>query len=142
MSEFGIDWSDWDSKTETLRLNGQTVMLVAVNGRPAGLTGVAAPIKESTREALGALHSAGLKILMLTGDNRTTAEAAARSLIIDRAVAEVLPDQKVSVIEQLQREGHRVAMTGDGINDSPALAKADVGIAMGSGTDTQWKAPT
>lgn len=142
MSEFGIDWSDWDSKTETLRLNGQTVMLVAVNGRPAGLIGVAAPIKESTREALGALHSAGLKILMLTGDNRTTAEAAARSLIIDRAVAEVLPDQKVSVIEQLQREGHRVAMTGDGINDSPALAKADVGIAMGSGTDTQWKAPT
>jgi Cu+-exporting ATPase len=118
---------------ETLLQKGQTVMFLAVNGRPAGLLGVADPIKESTREAIRALHRDGMRIVMLTGDNRATAQAVAHELGIDELKAEVLPDQKGAIVKQLQAQGHVVAMAGDGINDAPALALAQVGIAMGTG---------
>jgi Cu+-exporting ATPase len=111
------------------------VIFVAVDGKPAGLLGLADPIKESTPEAIAALKKEGIRTVMLTGDSRTTAEAVARKLGIDEIIAEVLPEQKSDVIKRLQGEGHRVAMAGDGINDAPALAQADVGIAMGTGTD-------
>jgi len=110
-------------------------MFVAVDGKVIGLLGVADPIKESTPEAIDALHKEGIRIVMLTGDNRITAEAVARKLNIDEVIAEVLPDQKSEVVKKLQREGRIVAMAGDGINDAPALAQAHVGIAMGTGTD-------
>ena len=110
-------------------------MFVAIDGKPAGLLGVADPIKSSTPEAVKLLHESGVNIVMLTGDNHTTAQAVAGKLGIDRVEAEVLPDQKAAVIKKLQAEGRRVAMAGDGINDAPALAQADVGIAMGTGTD-------
>jgi Cu+-exporting ATPase len=122
-------------KADELRRNGQTVMFVAVDNRMAGLVGVADPIKESAREAITALHSDGIRVVMLTGDNRTTADAVARAVGIDQVEADVLPDQKASVVKTLQSKGERVAMAGDGINDAPALAQADVGIAMGTGTD-------
>ena len=122
-------------EADRLRAEGQTVMLVTVDGQPAGLLGVADPIKESAADALRELRASGLRIVMLTGDNRVTAETVARKLGIDEVHAEVLPDQKNAVIKQLQSEGHRVAMAGDGINDAPALAQADVGIAMGTGAD-------
>ena len=131
----GIDSSPLLARAEELRRDGQTVMLVAIDSRPAGLLGVADPIKASTREAIDALHRAGLKVIMLTGDNRTTAEAVAKSIGIDQIEADVLPDQKALVVKRLQLVGERVAMAGDGINDAPALAQADVGIAMGTGTD-------
>ena len=115
--------------------SGQTIMFVAVDGTPAGLVGVADPIKPSTPEAIQALHREGIRVVMLTGDNRTTAEAVARSVGIDHVEADVLPEQKAAVVKDLQQQGHRVAMAGDGINDAPALAQADVGIAMGTGTD-------
>ena len=130
-----MDASGLVSRAETLRHDGQTVMFVAVDGKPAGLIGAGDPIKHSTPEAVRALHAEGLRIIMVTGDGRTTAEAVARKLGIDDVRAEVLPDQKLEVIRQIQREGRRVAMAGDGINDAPALAAADVGIAMGTGTD-------
>ena len=115
---------------------GQTVMLVAVDGRLAGLLGVADPIRASTPEAIRLLHADGLRIIMLTGDSRTTAEAVARKLGIDEVIAEVLPEQKSATSSSgLQEEGRVVAMAGDGINDAPALAQAQVGIAMGTGTD-------
>ena len=120
---------------QTLRGEGQTVMFIAVDGKAAGLIGVADPIKESTPEAIRQLHAEGLTIVMLTGDSKATAEAVARKLGIDRVIAEVLPEQKAELIKQLQSEGHIVAMAGDGINDAPALARAQVGIAMGTGTD-------
>lgn len=123
------------NRAENLRKEGQTVMFVAVDGKPAGLLGVADPIKDSTPEAVELLHREGIEIIMLTGDSRTTAEAVARKLNIDRVVAEVLPEQKNEVIRKLQDEGRIVAMAGDGINDAPALAQAQVGIAMGTGTD-------
>ncbi|MFQ5663589.1 MAG: heavy metal translocating P-type ATPase [Terriglobia bacterium] len=123
------------AQAEALRADGQTVMFVAVDGRPAGLLGVADPIKGSTREAIRLLHAEGIRVVMLTGDNRTTAEAVARKLGLDEVVAEVLPEQKGEVVKRLQAEGRFVAMAGDGINDAPALAQAQVGIAMGSGTD-------
>ena len=122
-------------QAEVLRREGQTVMFVTIEGRLAGLLGVADPIKESTFEAIRMLRRDGIRIVMLTGDSRTTAEAVARKLELDEVEAEVLPDQKVDVVKRLQAEGRIVAMAGDGINDAPALAQAHVGIAMGTGTD-------
>jgi P-type Cu+ transporter len=123
------------TEADALRGDGQTVMFVAVDGKAAGLVAVADPIKASTPEALTALHEAGLRIVMVTGDSRRTADAVARRLGIDQVEAEVLPDQKSSIVKTMQSEGRRVAMAGDGVNDAPALAQADVGIAMGTGTD-------
>ncbi len=122
-------------RAEALRAEGQTVMMAAIDGRAAGLLGVADPIKESSRDAVRQLHEESLRIVMLTGDNRTTAEAVARQLGIDEVIADVLPEQKGEVVERLQSEGRIVAMAGDGINDAPALAQAQVGIAMGTGAD-------
>jgi Cu+-exporting ATPase len=127
------------TKAESLRADGQTVMFVAVDGKAAGFVGVADPIKETTPEAIRQLHEEGIRIVMLTGDSRTTAEAVARKLNIDEVVAEVLPNQKVDVVKKFQAEGRFVAMAGDGINDAPALAQAHVGIAMGTGTDVAMK---
>jgi P-type Cu+ transporter len=131
----GLDPGLLRDRVDALRREGQTVMFVVVDGRPAGLVGVADPIKSTTTEAIQALHREGVKVVMLTGDNRTTAEAVARSVGIDAIEADVLPDQKAAVVKRFQEQGERVAMAGDGINDAPALAAADVGIAMGTGTD-------
>jgi P-type Cu+ transporter len=135
MDEGGIDVSSLLAQAEQLRADGQTVMFVSVAGRFAGLLGVADPIKESARTAIRALHAEGLRILMLTGDNRTTAKVVADKLGIDDVIAEVLPQEKAAAVKKLQGEGRFVAMAGDGINDAPALAQAQVGIAMGTGTD-------
>jgi len=110
-------------------------MYLAIDGKPGGLIGVADPIKASTPEALAVLHQEGVQVVMLTGDNRTTAQAVAAKLGIDQVQAEVLPEQKAEIVKRLQAEGRKVAMAGDGINDAPALAQAQVGIAMGTGTD-------
>jgi Cu+-exporting ATPase len=123
------------AKAESLRADGQTVMFVLLDGKIAGLIGVADPIKETTPEAIRKLHADGIRIVMLTGDSRTTAESVAKKLEIDEVVAEVLPQEKAGVVKRFQGEGHFVAMAGDGINDAPALAQAQVGIAMGTGTD-------
>ncbi|MDO9011396.1 MAG: heavy metal translocating P-type ATPase [Gallionella sp.] len=133
--ELQIDAGELPARAEALRGDGQTVMLLAIDGRAAGLIGVADPVKASTPEAIRALHEEGIQVIMLTGDNRVTAEAVARKLGIDRIEAEVLPEQKASIVRQLQAQGRIVAMAGDGINDAPALAQAQVGIAMGTGTD-------
>ena len=135
MDDLGVTLGGLNERAEALRRDGQTVMFVAADGRPAGLIGVADPIKPSTQEALELLHAAGLRIVMLTGDSRATAEAVARRLGITDVEAEVLPEQKIAVIKRLQGEGRKVAMAGDGVNDAPALAQAEVGIAMGTGTD-------
>ncbi len=131
----GIDHADLDICADDLRKEGQTVMLVAINDKAAGLLCVADPIKATASEALAALRKAGVHVAMLTGDSRATAEAVARQLGIDEVHAEVLPDQKASIVKELQAAGHKVAMAGDGVNDAPGLAQADVGIAMGTGTD-------
>jgi len=123
------------TQAESRRGGGETVVFVVMDGVLAGLIGVADPIKDTTLEAMKALHADGLHIVMLTGDSRTTADTVARSLGIDEVIAEVLPGQKAEVVRRLQREGRVVAMAGDGINDAPALAQAQVGIAMGTGTD-------
>lgn len=133
--ELHLDAGDLPSLAKALRSDGQTVMLLAIDGKAAGLIGVADPVKESTAEAIRALHEEGVQVIMLTGDNRITAEAVASKLGIDRIEAEVLPEQKSSIVKQLQAQGRIVAMAGDGINDAPALAQAQVGIAMGTGTD-------
>ena len=130
-----IEAGELSARAEALRGEGQTVMLLAVDGKPAGLLGVADPVKASTPEAIAALHKAGVQVIMLTGDSLATARAVARKLGIDRVEAEVLPEQKASVVKALQSQGRVVAMAGDGINDAPALAQAQVGIAMGTGTD-------
>jgi Cu+-exporting ATPase len=135
LEELAIDSGPLDARAEELRREGHTVMFVAVDGRPAGLLAVSDPIKESTFEAIRILHEEKIRIVMLTGDSRTTAEAVARRLGIDHVEAEVLPEHKVQVIKALQSEGRIVAMAGDGVNDAPALAQAHVGIAMGPGTD-------
>jgi len=121
--------------TEALRADGQTVIFVAVDGKSGGLIGVADPIKPTTPEAIRQLHQEKIRIVMVTGDSRATAEAVAKQLGIDDVVAEVLPQDKIKVVERLQNQDHFVAMAGDGINDAPALAKAQIGIAMGTGTD-------
>jgi Cu+-exporting ATPase len=133
--ELHIAAGELPARAEALRSDGQTVMLLAIDGKAAGLIGVADPVKESTAEAIRALHEEGVQVIMLTGDNRVTAEAVAKKLGIDRVEAEVLPEQKSAIVKQLQAEGRIVAMAGDGINDAPALAQAQVGIAMGTGTD-------
>ncbi|MDO9532538.1 MAG: heavy metal translocating P-type ATPase [Deltaproteobacteria bacterium] len=135
MEDRGVDLGGLAEAAESLRADGQTVMFLAVDGKAAGLVGVADPIKETTLEAIEMLHEEGIKIVMLTGDSRTTAQAVAKKLGIDEVVAEVLPDQKAAKVKELQAQGLMVAMAGDGINDAPALAQAQVGIAMGTGTD-------
>jgi Cu+-exporting ATPase len=135
LDDLHIDNAAVQSRAEQLRYDGQTVMFVGRDGKLAGVLGVADPIKASTPEAVTLLHEDHIELIMLTGDNRTTAEAVARQLGIDRVEAEVLPEQKHEVIKRLQAEGKIVAMAGDGINDAPALAQAHVGIAMGHGTD-------
>jgi len=135
MADRGIDTSGLDQSAEALRREGATAMFVAVDGRAAGLVAVADPIKETTPSALQALKAEGIRVVMLTGDNRTTAEAVARKLGIEDVEADVLPDHKNEVVRRLREQGRVVAMAGDGVNDAPALAQADIGIAMGSGTD-------
>ena len=135
LQSFNIDVLNLSEQAETGRAEGQTIMLIAIDGKAAGLIGVADPIKDSTRQAIDDLRKAGVYIVMLTGDSKTTAQAVARKLNIKRVEAEVLPDQKASIVKQLQAEGKIVAMAGDGINDAPALAQSHVGIAMGTGTD-------
>lgn len=135
LDELKIEAGELTEKAEQLRTDGQTVMFVAVDDRVAALLGVADPIKESTPEAIERLHTEGLRVVMVTGDNRTTAEAVARAVNVDEVIAEVLPEQKVEIVKRLQNEGRAVAMAGDGINDAPALAQSHVGIAMGTGTD-------
>jgi Cu+-exporting ATPase len=131
----GIDPGNWTDHADELRREGETVMLVAVDGAIAGIIGVADPVKQSTPEALRLLREEGIRVVMLTGDNRTTAEAVARRLGIEDVEADVLPEEKAAVVKKYQSEGRIVAMAGDGVNDAPALASADVGIAMGTGTD-------
>jgi Cu+-exporting ATPase len=135
LGEQGVKASAVAGRGDALRAEGQTVMYVVVDGQPAGLIGVADPIKDSALEAIRQLRHSGVRVVMLTGDNRKTAEAVARRLGIEEVQAEVLPGHKAVAVNRLQAEGRRVAMAGDGINDAPALAQADVGIAMGTGTD-------
>lgn len=135
MSALGIDAAQVAMRADGLRAAGKTVMFVALDSSLVGLVAVADPVKESSPEAIKALHDAGIRIVMLTGDNQTTAKAVAARLAIDEVVADVLPDQKAQIVKRLQSEGKFVAMAGDGINDAPALAQAQVGIAMGTGTD-------
>ena len=135
IEELGVDPGELPQQAEAGRSEGQTVMFVAIDGKAAGLVGVADPIKASTPEAIADLHREGLTVVMLTGDSRTTAEAVAGKLNIDRVEAEVLPERKAEIVKQLQAEQRIVAMAGDGINDAPALAQSHVGVAMGTGTD-------
>jgi Cu+-exporting ATPase len=135
MAEHTIDSAPLDRRAEDLRREGATAMYVAIDGKAAGLVAVADPIKETTPAALQGLKAEGIRVVMLTGDNKTTAEAVARKLGIDEIEAEVLPDHKNDVVRRLREEGRVVAMAGDGVNDAPALAQADIGIAMGGGTD-------
>ncbi len=135
LSELGIASPALEPEAERMRLDGQTAMFLVVEGRTVAVLGVADPLKPTTHEAIQQLHAEGLRLVMLTGDNRTTAEAVARQLGLDEVLAGVLPDGKAEVVRKLQTEGRSVAMAGDGINDAPALAAAQVGIAMGTGTD-------
>jgi P-type Cu+ transporter len=122
-------------EADRLRAVGNTVMFVSVDGKPSGLIGVADTIKPSAKQAIAELHRRGIEVVMMTGDNRKTAEAVARELNIDQIFAEVMPEEKAAKVAELQAMGKRVAMAGDGVNDAPALAKADVGIAFATGTD-------
>jgi Cu+-exporting ATPase len=135
LESLNINAGDLPQRADALRSEGQTVMLLAVDGKAAGSIGVADPIKETTSSAIADLHKEGLKVVMLTGDSKATAQAVANKLNIDDVQAEVLPEQKAQVVKDLQAKGNIVAMAGDGINDAPALAQAHVGIAMGTGTD-------
>jgi Cu+-exporting ATPase len=135
LGELSIDVSALEPKADGLRHDGATAIFVAIDGKAAGVIGIADPIKATTPEAIRALKAAGLRLVMMTGDNRTTAEAVARRLGIDEVQAEVLPQDKASVVQQLRSQGRVVAMAGDGVNDAPALAAADVGVAMGAGSD-------
>ena len=133
--EIGVEAGSLAPRAQSLRAEGQTVILVAVDRQPAGVIGIADPIKQSTPQAISELRAAGVRVVMLTGDSRATAEAVARRLGIEEFEAEVLPEKKSEVVRRLQSQGRVVAMAGDGINDAPALAQAEVGIAMGTGTD-------
>lgn len=135
LTQRGIDTKQWETRAEAWRTDAKTVVFFAVNGVAVGIAAVADPIKDSTQSAIEALKKSGVRIVMLTGDSRSTAEAVARKLGIDETLAEVLPEDKAGHVKRLQAEGRKVAMAGDGINDAPALAQADVGIAMGTGTD-------
>ncbi|MDA8388543.1 MAG: copper-translocating P-type ATPase [Nitrospiraceae bacterium] len=136
MTDSGMDFGGaLLARAEEMRMSGGTAMFLSIDGRPAGLIGVSDPVKETTKEAIDELHKEGIRVVMLTGDNRTTAQAVASKLAIDEVISDVLPDQKAEVVKRLQDEGRMVAMAGDGINDAPALARAHVGIAMGTGTD-------
>jgi Cu+-exporting ATPase len=135
LGELNIDTSALSAEAERLRGDGATAIFLAVNGKPAGVIAIADPVKATTPDALRALAAEGIRVVMLTGDNRTTAQAVARLLGIAEVEAEVLPDQKSAIVEKLHREGRAVAMAGDGVNDAPALAAAEVGIAMGTGAD-------
>jgi Cu+-exporting ATPase len=135
LAALGVATITLEGEADRLRRDGATVIFLAVDGKVAGLLAIADPIKTTTPEALKKLAADGLRALMLTGDNRTTAEAVARRLGITEVEAEVLPDQKSAIVENLRSQGRIVAMAGDGVNDAPALAAADVGIAMGTGTD-------
>ena len=135
LESLGVDTKDLQARAETLREDGATVVLVAIEYKAAGLIAVADPIKETTQDAIEALHQEGLKVVMITGDNLTTANAVAKRLNIDEVHADVLPEGKADIVKILQGQGEIVAMAGDGINDAPALAQAHVGIAMGTGTD-------
>jgi Cu+-exporting ATPase len=135
LAERAIGASALDAAAEGERQQAATVIFVGIDGRPAGFVAIADPIKATTPEALRALRAAGVRVVMLTGDGRTTAEAVGQQLGIDEVVADVLPEDKAAVVQRLQGEGRVVAMAGDGVNDAPALARANVGIAMGTGTD-------
>jgi Cu+-exporting ATPase len=135
LKDRGVASADLEARADELRKEGATVLFVAVDDKPAGIIAVADPIKATTMAALDALRSEGIRIVMLTGDNRTTAQAVAAKLGITEVEADVLPDQKNAIVRRLKSEGRVVAMAGDGVNDAPALAEADVGIAMGTGTD-------
>jgi len=135
LAELGIACAAQQNAAEKLRTDGATVIFIGIDGKLAGLIGIADPLKPTTAAALEALRAQNVRIVMLTGDSRTTALAIARKLAIAEVEAEVLPDRKAAAVEALRRSGRVVAMAGDGINDAPALAAADIGIAMGSGTD-------
>jgi Cu+-exporting ATPase len=135
MQEMGLDTARAETQADTLRAEGKTAMFIAVDSMLAGIVAVADPIKESTAQAIKELHAQGLRVIMATGDNERTAHAVAAKLGIDEVRAGVLPEAKKELIDQLRREGHKIAMAGDGVNDAPALAAADVGIAMGTGAD-------
>ncbi|HZE62448.1 MAG TPA: HAD-IC family P-type ATPase, partial [Pyrinomonadaceae bacterium] len=138
-AELSIGLDNLVDRAEALRADGQTVLFVGVDGKAVGLIGIADPIKATSVEAIKQLHAENVRIVMLTGDSETTARTVAAKLQIDEVVAEVLPNEKAAVVKRLQAEGRKVAMAGDGINDAPALAQADVGIAMGTGTDVAMK---
>ncbi|MBI3978627.1 MAG: copper-translocating P-type ATPase, partial [Chloroflexi bacterium] len=140
LREQGVAVDAWEDRAMALSSQGKTPMYVAVDGRVAGVLGVADTLKPNSALAVRELHRLGLEVLMITGDNRRTAEAIARQVGIDRVLAEVLPEEKANEVRKLQQEGKRVAMVGDGINDAPALAQADVGIALGTGTDVAMEA--
>ena len=135
LAQKGIDTARWDAQSDAWRAQAKTVVFFAVDGVARGMAAVADPIKETTPEAIAKLKAEGVRVVMLTGDGKRTAEAVARQLGIDEAIGEVLPEDKARHVKRLQSEGRKVAMAGDGINDAPALAQADVGIAMGTGTD-------
>jgi P-type E1-E2 ATPase len=135
LREMGAQTGELEQEAKKLRQDGATAIFLAVNGKAAAVIAIADPIKSTTPDALKALANEGVRVVMLTGDNKTTAEAVARRLGISEVEAEVLPDQKSAVVEKLRKEGRSVAMAGDGVNDAPALAAAEVGIAMGTGTD-------
>jgi Cu+-exporting ATPase len=135
LKDRGVASADLAARADTLRKDGATAVFVLVDDKPAGIIAIADPIKGTTMAALDALRKEGLRIVMVTGDNRTTAQAVASKLGITEVEADVLPDQKNAIVRRLKKEGRVVAMAGDGVNDAPALAEADVGIAMGTGTD-------
>ncbi len=135
MQDMGLDPQTAEAQADTFRAKGKTAMFVAVNGVLAGIVVVADPVRETTADVIKDLHAQGLRIIMATGDNERTARAVADALGIDEVRAGVMPDDKRALVEHLRSEGHRVAMAGDGVNDAPALAAADVGIAMGAGAD-------